>query len=152
MIYIKALFGCSGAGTKLMRNGFAFIVNDYSASIMDCKPADSAAKFVEYDACPWFMYNFGLRENAAGQAYYDSILKDGGLVIWTALPESGNGIYVSIFNTGDSDLKIDRSWKDLEPTEASDPIRDLRKKKSRNSSVQLETKLSPHASAIWKLQ
>src|SRR5512146_3287412 len=28
----------------------------------------------ESDACPWNSYNFGVRDNEAGQAYYDSIL------------------------------------------------------------------------------
>ena len=28
----------------------------------------------ESDTCPWCTYNFGVRENPAGQAYYDSIL------------------------------------------------------------------------------
>jgi alpha-galactosidase len=79
-------------------------------------------------------------------------LKDGGLVIWRACPQSGNGYYVAMFNTGDSELSVDRSWKDLSLNEASYRIRDLWAKKRMNSANRLRIKLAPHASAIWKLQ
>jgi hypothetical protein len=79
-------------------------------------------------------------------------LKDGALIIWIARPQKGDGYYLAVFNTGDSELSIDRSWKDLSLKEDSYRIRDLWKKKSMNKANRLKIRLAPHASAIWKLQ
>ena len=78
-------------------------------------------------------------------------LKDGKLVVWTARPQSGNGYYVAVFNTGDSELSIDRSWKDLGVKEKAYRIRDLWKRKNENTANRLRVKLPPHASVMWKL-
>jgi alpha-galactosidase len=79
-------------------------------------------------------------------------LKDGALVIWMARPQNGDAYYLAIFNTDDSELGVDRSWKDLSLKEDSYLIRDLWGKKSRNKSNRLRIKLAPHASVLWKLQ
>lgn len=79
-------------------------------------------------------------------------LKDGSLVIWTAQPQSGTGHYLAVFNTGDSELSVDRSWKDLILNKDSYRIRDLWKKKSMNQANRLRIRLAPHASVMWELQ
>jgi len=79
-------------------------------------------------------------------------LKDNALIVWTAQPQSGNAAYVAVFNTSDSELSVDRSWKDLGIKDKSYRIRDLWERKDVNSSNRLMLKLAPHASIIWKLQ
>lgn len=79
-------------------------------------------------------------------------LKDGGLVIWTARAESGNGQYVAVFNTGGLELSVDRSWKELAVEEKVYSARDLWERKDLGKAVRLKAKLGPHASTLWKLQ
>jgi alpha-galactosidase len=79
-------------------------------------------------------------------------LKDGELIVWTARPPSGKGYYIAVFNTGDSEFSVDRSWKDLGVEENAYRIRDLWGKKNLNRASRLKAKLPPHASIMWKLQ
>jgi hypothetical protein len=79
-------------------------------------------------------------------------LKDGGLVIWTAQSESGKSYYIAAFNTGDSEISVDRSWKEIGIEEASFNVRDLWKKRDMNRANRLMIKLAPHASVLWKIQ
>jgi alpha-galactosidase len=79
-------------------------------------------------------------------------LKDGELVVWTARLQSGNGYFIALFNTGDSELSADRSWKDMSVEEKSYNIRDLWERKNVNKANRLRVRLSPHASAMWKVQ
>jgi alpha-galactosidase len=78
-------------------------------------------------------------------------LKEGELVVWTARPGSGNDYYVAMFNTGDSELSVDRSWKDLGVKEQAYGIRDLWERKNVNRANRIKAKLLPHASVMWKL-
>jgi hypothetical protein len=78
-------------------------------------------------------------------------LKDGGLVVWTARPQSGNGYYIAVFNTGDSELNVERSWKDLGIKQNAYQIRDLWERKNVSRANQLKVTLHPHASVMWKL-
>src|SRR6266567_1138260 len=52
-------------------------------------------------------------------------LRDGNLVIWTARPEGRRGYYIGVFNTGESELSVDRSWKELGIEEKIYRVRDL---------------------------
>jgi len=79
-------------------------------------------------------------------------LTDGMLVVWTARPENGNGYYLAVFNTADSELDIDHSWKDLGIEEGVYGVRDLWEKKNLSRESRLKVKLAPHASVMWKLQ
>lgn len=79
-------------------------------------------------------------------------LRDGDLVVWTARPESGNRYYIGVFNTGDSELSVDHSWKELGLEENVYRVRDLWERKNVNSANRLKVKLPPHASVMWKLQ
>jgi hypothetical protein len=72
-------------------------------------------------------------------------------VVWTARPLSGNGYYVAVFNIGDSDLAIDRAWKDLGIKENAYNIRDLWEKKNMSRANQLRVTIHPQASIMWKL-
>jgi len=78
-------------------------------------------------------------------------LKDGGLVIWTARPQNGNGYYVAVFNTSDSELNVERSWKDLVNKKGDYRIRDLWERKDVSRSDRLTVTLPPHASVLWNL-
>lgn len=79
-------------------------------------------------------------------------LKDGNLIIWTARPESGKGFYIAVFNTGGSELSIDRSWQDAGLEEKNYRVRDLWEKKNVGNASRLNVKLAPHASAMWSLR
>jgi len=79
-------------------------------------------------------------------------LMDGDLVIWTARSESGNGFYVAVFNTGDSELSVDRSWREVGLEKETYHVRDLWQKKNVGGANRLTVKLAPHASIIWSLQ
>ena len=39
--------------------------------------------------------------------------RSGSLVVWTAVPESGEGRYVAVFNLGDAAQEVNLGWKDL---------------------------------------
>jgi hypothetical protein len=78
-------------------------------------------------------------------------LKDGGLIIWTARPQGASGYYVAVFNLRDSDLNVDRSWKELGVQEHAYTIRDLWERKDVNRANRLQVKLPPHASVMWKI-
>ena len=78
-------------------------------------------------------------------------LKDGGLIVWTARPESGDGYYIAAFNTGDSPQDVERSWRDLGMKQNAYRIRDLWERKNKNGAYQLKATLPPHASVMWKL-
>ncbi len=79
-------------------------------------------------------------------------LKDGDLVVWTARPEDGNGYYIGVFNTGDSELTVDRAWKDLGLEQQAYSARDLWEHKDLGKATQLKIKLPAHASVMWKLK
>jgi alpha-galactosidase len=79
-------------------------------------------------------------------------LKAGEIVVWTALPQKGNGYYIAVFNTGDSKLSVDHSWKDLGIKENVYRIRDLWERKNVNKANRLKILLPPHASVMWKLK
>jgi hypothetical protein len=79
-------------------------------------------------------------------------LKDGNLVVWTARPETGTGYYVAVFNTGDSEFSVDRSWHDVGIEKESYRVRDLWEKKYVNGANRLKLELAPHASVMWSVQ
>ncbi len=73
-------------------------------------------------------------------------------MIWTARPEAGTGYYVAVFNTGESELKVDRAWKDTGLEERVYSTRDLWERKSLGKANRLKLTLAPHASALWKVE
>ncbi len=79
-------------------------------------------------------------------------LRDGSLIIWTARPESGSSFYIAVFNTGDSELSVDRSWRYAGLEEKTYRIRDLWEKKNLPSANGIKIKLAPHAALLWSLQ
>ncbi|HEU5403078.1 MAG TPA: glycoside hydrolase family 27 protein [Terriglobales bacterium] len=79
-------------------------------------------------------------------------LRDGDLVVWTAQPEKGNAYYVGVFNIGDTELNVDRSWHDVGLEEKFYRIRDLWQKKNVGTAKRLKVKLAPHASVMWSVR
>jgi hypothetical protein len=79
-------------------------------------------------------------------------LRDGNLVVWTARPENGSGYYLAVFNTGDTELNVDRSWHDVGLEQKAYRVRDLWEKKKLPSANRLKVKLAPHASVMWSLR
>lgn len=79
-------------------------------------------------------------------------LRDGNLVIWTARPENGSGYYVAVFNIGDTELNVDRSWHEADLKDKTYHIRNIWEKKNLPGANRLKVKLAPHASVMWSLR
>ncbi len=77
--------------------------------------------------------------------------RKGSLVVWTALPESGPGRYIAVFNLGDSAANVDYSWKDLGLPEGGYVVRDLWARKDLGSASSLKTTLPPHGAMLYQV-
>ena len=76
----------------------------------------------------------------------------GSLVVWKAIPESGGGHYVAVFNLGDAVQEVNYSWKDLGLPEGTHGVRDLWARKDLGKAVLLKTSLPAHASVLYRVR
>ena len=79
------------------------------------------------------------------------LLRAGSLVVWKAMPDSGEGRYLAVFNLGEKVQEVSYSWKDLGLPEGSHTVRDLWARKSLGSAASLKTKLAPHAAMLYRI-
>ncbi len=79
------------------------------------------------------------------------VLTTNDLVIWQARPEQGAGIYLAVFNSGDSPQKVQGQWKDLGLTASTYKLRDLWEHKELGAEASLNVDLAPHASILYRL-
>lgn len=73
------------------------------------------------------------------------------VVVWTALPETGTGVYVAVFNLSDEDQALEHSFKELGVPGSAAHIRDLWGRRNLGLAKNLKTRLAPHASALFLL-
>jgi alpha-galactosidase len=78
-------------------------------------------------------------------------LRSGSLVVWTAVPESGVGHYVAVFNLGDAAQGFHFAWKDLGLAESSHALRDLWARKDLGAADSLKGSLAPHAAMLYRV-
>ena len=74
-----------------------------------------------------------------------------GLVIWMAKPTSGEGEYLALFNTGETEREVHRDWKTLGLAGATYKVRDLWRRKNLGKSTSANITLAPHASVLYRL-
>ncbi|HEY0758960.1 MAG TPA: glycoside hydrolase family 27 protein [Acidisarcina sp.] len=72
-------------------------------------------------------------------------------IVWKAQAEDGKGVYLAVFNTGDTAQTLQYAWKDVELDGSKYHLRDLWLRKDIGSSKMLKVTLDPHASAIYRL-
>jgi hypothetical protein len=77
--------------------------------------------------------------------------RSGSLVVWTAVPESGGGRYVAVFNVGDAAQEVNYGWKALGLPEGSHAVRDLWARKELGAAASLKTSLRPHAAVLYRV-
>ena len=80
------------------------------------------------------------------------VLRRGSVVVWTALPESGRGRYVAVFNLGEGAQEVSYSWKELGLGEGSYGVRDLWARKDLGKAAALKAKLSAHGAMLYKVE
>ena len=78
--------------------------------------------------------------------------RNGPVVVWTAVPEAGEGRYVAVFNLGDAAQDVKYGWKDLGLPEGEHTVRDLWARKELGAAGSLKTSLAPHAAMLYKVR
>jgi hypothetical protein len=79
------------------------------------------------------------------------LLRTGSLVVWTAMPESGDGQYVAVFNLGDAAQDVNYGWKELGLPEGGHAVRDLWAHKELGRAASLKTALPAHAAMLYRV-
>ena len=79
------------------------------------------------------------------------LLRTGSLVVWTAVPESGDGRYVAVFNLGDAAQEVKYGWKDVGLPEGSHAVRDLWARKELGTAASLKSSIAPHAAMLYRV-
>jgi alpha-galactosidase len=74
------------------------------------------------------------------------------LAIYTAQPDSGSGYYVAVFNREDREQTIDLPWTEVGLPSKTYAVKDLWATSGPSRSPALKLTLSPHASAICRVQ
>ena len=77
--------------------------------------------------------------------------RNGSVVVWTAVPETGGGWYVAVFNLGDAAQDVKYGWKDLGLPEGRHGVRDLWARKELGTATALTTSLAPHAAMLYRV-
>jgi hypothetical protein len=77
--------------------------------------------------------------------------RKGSVEVWSAVPESGAGRYVAVFNLGDAAQEVNYGWKDLGLPEGNHAVRDLWARRELGTATSLTTSLAPHASILYKV-
>jgi hypothetical protein len=70
-------------------------------------------------------------------------------VVWTSVPENGNGFYVAVFNRSEQQQLLHYSWTQLGIPESTYRIRDLWEHKDLSPAKELSVTLAPHASVLY---
>ena len=78
-------------------------------------------------------------------------LRNGPLVVWTALPEVGAGHYVAVFNLGEVAQEVRYSWKELGVPEGEHAVRDLWLRKDLGKGGGLKVSLPAHAAMLYRV-
>ncbi|MGE5325880.1 MAG: glycoside hydrolase family 27 protein [Deltaproteobacteria bacterium] len=80
------------------------------------------------------------------------VLTTNSLVVWTAAPEDGKGLYVAVVNRGDGKLGVNLGWDEvgLEAGQSYN-VRDLWEHKDLGVANGFKAELPPHASALLRI-
>lgn len=79
------------------------------------------------------------------------VLSNENVVAWTAQAENNRDIYVAIFNASDSEQTVRYEWRDLGLAMGDYRVRDLWERRNLGRTRQLELRLRPHASVLYRL-
>ncbi len=69
--------------------------------------------------------------------------------VWTSIPESGEGVYLAVFNLDAAPQSFHYSWKDVGLKREKYNLRDLWEHQDLGSKTSLDLTLPPHGSAIF---
>jgi alpha-galactosidase len=79
-------------------------------------------------------------------------LRRGDIIAWTADAASDGQKYVAVFNTGESEQKVDLAWQDVGVKSARAEVRDLWQRKSLGEAGRVQVRLRPHASVLYRVK
>ncbi len=80
------------------------------------------------------------------------LITTNGLVIWSARPEQGHGLYVAVFNRGERELNIDLGWNEVGLVLGKEyRPRDLWERQDLGPARALKLKLAPHACVLYRV-
>jgi alpha-galactosidase len=79
------------------------------------------------------------------------VTSEGNIVVWSAKPESGAGLYVAVFNTGDAAQPVHLSWKDVALPGSSYKVRDLWLHKDLGKVDSIASAIPSHGCALYKI-
>jgi hypothetical protein len=80
------------------------------------------------------------------------ISRSGSVVVWSAIPEGGEGRYVAIFNLGDAAREVSYSWENLGLAGGSHAVRDLWARKELGPASSLKAGLPAHGVVFYRVQ
>jgi alpha-galactosidase len=78
------------------------------------------------------------------------VIQTDNTVVWLAESE-GTGYFLAIFNTGDSQQTVEKTWNDVGLDGSSYRVRDLWEHASLGARTELSVPLAPHASALYRV-
>jgi alpha-galactosidase len=74
-----------------------------------------------------------------------------GLVIWSARPNEGKGLYLAVFNRADRTEKFAVKWNEVGlVSDKPYKLRDLWKHKELGTATSLQVTLQPHACVLYR--
>jgi hypothetical protein len=78
-------------------------------------------------------------------------LRRGDLIAWQADVPGGKGKYVAVFNVGGTEQPVDLAWSEFGIRDGKMKVRDLWLHQELGAHARLQTKLRPHASALYRV-
>ena len=79
------------------------------------------------------------------------ISRRGSVVVWSAMPESGGGRYVAVFNLGDAAHEVSFTWEKLGLPGGGHAVRDLWARKDLGIAPSLKAALPSHAAVLYRV-
>jgi alpha-galactosidase len=72
-------------------------------------------------------------------------------VVWSSMPESGDGSYIALFNISPKPLQMHYVWKDLGLSLPSYTVQDLWERKHLGKMEGINTTIPPHGSVLYRV-
>ncbi len=74
------------------------------------------------------------------------------VVIWSAIPEDGKGLYLAVFNRGDQEWGVALQWNEVGLKSGySYQVRDVWERKELGAATSLNVTLKPHSCVLYRL-
>jgi hypothetical protein len=82
-----------------------------------------------------------------------AVIQTPGASVWTSRPDTGEGFYLAIFNTSDTDASMHYTWQQLGLPSGAYTLRDLwEHSETKASHDGISVHLEPHASVLYRIR